>query len=323
MLHITNGESVAIGRTGIGGRVLTWKDVLHEGPTPAGLTLREMSQVRARFVADCGWGSYRKVLHELAARDRTLASFRRHAEVVLWFEHDLFDQLQLIQILDWFGGRKLGATRLSLILVDQYLGRLRPEQLAALFPKRRRVTRAALELAGKAWEAFCSPDPRNIERVLRRETAALPFLKKALRRHLEEFPSSQNGLSRSERQTLEILAQGADIWPRIFVALEKKEEAIFLGDAVFRMYLERLSQCRVPLVTLDGPRVSITRKGWHVLDGATDHVRLNGIDRWLGGVHLSGAEAAWRWDERRKKLASGAPSACGLDLARQHEAAHS
>jgi hypothetical protein len=64
MLHITNGESVTIGMTGIGGRVLAWKDVLHEGPAPAGLTLREMSRVRARFIADCGWASYRKVLDE-------------------------------------------------------------------------------------------------------------------------------------------------------------------------------------------------------------------------------------------------------------------
>ncbi len=30
--------------------------------------------------------------------------------------------------------------------------------------------------------------------------------------------------------------------------------------------------------------------------GEADHVRVNGIDRWLGGVHLCDNEV-WRWDE--------------------------
>jgi hypothetical protein len=39
-----------------------------------------------------------------------------------------------------------------------------------------------------------------------------------------------------------------------------------------------------------------------VLAGEADHVRLNGIDRWLGGVHLEGDEAAWRWDAAAGRL---------------------
>jgi hypothetical protein len=27
---------------------------------------------------------------------------------------------------------------------------------------------------------------------------------------------------------------------------------------------------------------------------------------WLGGVHLEGKEAAWRWDEEKNKLVTGA-----------------
>jgi hypothetical protein len=26
-------------------------------------------------------------------------------------------------------------------------------------------------------------------------------------------------------------------------------------------------------------------------------VRLNGVDRWIGGVHLRGRYPQWRWDE--------------------------
>ena len=48
-------------------------------------------------------------------RDEAIARSHNHEEVVLWFEHDLYDQLQLIQILDWFSHQDLGHTRLSLI----------------------------------------------------------------------------------------------------------------------------------------------------------------------------------------------------------------
>jgi len=42
--------------------------------------------------------------------------------------------------------------------------------------------------------------------------------------------------------------------------------------------------------------------GRAVLEGTADHVRINGIDRWLGGVHLSGTEIRYRWDESAHRL---------------------
>jgi hypothetical protein len=60
MLHITNGDSAAevIRRAGVQGDVLPWRDVLHEGPVPQGLSLEELLGVRARFIAAAGWASF-------------------------------------------------------------------------------------------------------------------------------------------------------------------------------------------------------------------------------------------------------------------------
>src|SRR5205807_2431465 len=95
MLHITNGDSVAgtLRHTGLPGAIVAWKDILHEGPTPAGLSLGQMSQLRAQFLADCALGPYEEVLADFRSRDTTLAQFAAHQEVILWFEHDLYDQL--------------------------------------------------------------------------------------------------------------------------------------------------------------------------------------------------------------------------------------
>jgi hypothetical protein len=94
-----------------------------------------------------------------AERDEAIAHFADHQEVVLWFEHDLFDQLQLMQILDWFSHRILGQTRLALISGDAYLGPMRPEQLVPLFQARHEVNAMELKTTRSECAAFCSPHP--------------------------------------------------------------------------------------------------------------------------------------------------------------------
>src|SRR6267378_3003024 len=125
MLHVTNGSSVSLAATGLGGEVLTWLDVLHEGPVPAGISDDELRRVRGLFL-DSEWPGYASAAADLARRDQTLAA---HDEVVLWFEHDLFDQLQLIQILDRL---RHSRARLSMICTERYLGPMTAEELAEL-----------------------------------------------------------------------------------------------------------------------------------------------------------------------------------------------
>jgi hypothetical protein len=156
-------------------------------------------------------------------------------------------------------------------------------------------------------------------------TLPLPFLAGALTRHLQQFPSTRTGLSRSEAQALSALAGGARRLGDAFIVSEAREERRFLGDTTFALYLETLSRGRVALVTLANgdpivaPRARgdvrafwaraavVTEAGHAVLAGADDRVRLNGIDRWLSGVHLHGAEAAWRWDAARHRRQPAAP----------------
>src|SRR5262249_4476857 len=99
MLHITNGESVTgtFRQVKFPGTYLAWNDVLHDGPVPQTATLDELSDVRAQALAGFGAGDLEKLRAGFAARDRALQDFRKHQDVVLWFEHDLYDQLQLLQ----------------------------------------------------------------------------------------------------------------------------------------------------------------------------------------------------------------------------------
>lgn len=319
MLHVTNGDSAAeaIQATGIDGPILPWRDVLHDGPVPAGLSADQFRSVRADFLAGRGWDARDAILRSLEERDAALADSVRHDEVVLWFEHDLYDQLQLLQVLERLSDRRV---RVSLINPAQYLGMATPEQLRALFALRAPVTDAQRGVAAAAWDAFRSRDPRAIEAVLATDLSPLPHLAAALRRHLAEFPSVRDGLSQSERQALEALADGPLSAIRAFRrAHHDREDPIFLGDASFYALLEGLSPPSGPLVAFeDGSPVRaepsgegqplperaivLTERGRAVLAGREDRVRGAGIDRWLGGVHLTGHEADWRWDADAARL---------------------
>jgi hypothetical protein len=327
MLHITDGESVAgtLRESGLPGEVAIYGDLMYEGPAPAGLTPEAWRESRALFLA----GFIRPTLEEarqyLKACDDALAAFPGHEEVLIWMDHGLSRQLILIKVLDWFSRQDLGAVKLSLICpgnfpdLDRFagLGQLTAGQLVSLSDTRLQVTDAHFDTARDAWNAFTSPDPTAIERFIATDTSAPPFIAAAFRRHLEQFPSLDGGLSRTERQALTILCErglrerGPLPGRQLYGAVQRLEEQIFMGDGSFYRIMAALSACRHPLVEVLGTpqsglrSVTITAAGQDVLDGRSDHIELNGIDQWLGGVHLEGDKAAWRWDRRSSRLVAG------------------
>lgn len=323
ILHVTNGDCAAdpLRESGVPGTVAVTADVLHEGPAPGGLPPERWRKVRARYLAESGYDGYEECLATLTAWDRTIEGYAAYDEVVLWFEHDLFDQLLLLRVLDGFAGRSLGKTELSLICIGEFpgiepfhgLGQLNPRQMASLADKRKRVNEGQKLLAKDAWRAFGAPDPLGIEQILRRDTSHLPFLAGALRRHLEEFPSVKNGLSRNEHQALMGLAAGPATFEDLFHATQRLEERVYLGDSSFLRILQGLAAGSRPLLRLEpgpqgsmrGQKVTLTTTGRDVLEGRDDWVHIHGIDRWLGGVHLQGSDAAWRWDPDAGRLAAG------------------
>lgn len=286
------------------GDILPWRDVLHDGPVPGGLSLAQLGPVRARFLSQIGWDDEARLLHAFKSRDDVVERYDDYESVVLWFEWDLYDQLQLLQLLDFFAG-KLGTRetplRLEMVSVAGYLGNLPPDDFQGLYSQRERVNVAMLSLGQKAWRAVTSSDPRDVAALLKPDTSSLPFLSDALRRFLEELPWTSDGLSRAERQLMEGIASGASSFGDVFQYAAAREARIYCGDASAALYLIRLAGGRAPLVTppTDGvldAELSLTDAGRRVLGREADWIELGGSDRWLGGVHLDGANAAWRWD---------------------------
>lgn len=331
MFHIHNGDVSAetARKSSLHGEHLAWRESLITGPTPAGLSDTEWRSVRARHLSAAYGEEVQECERGLLSQEQALTSFSGHDEVVLWFEHDLFCQLHLVYLLNWFSQRDPGKTTLSLICIGEFpgkenfhgLGELNAEEIASLFPQRREVTKIQLELAASAWRAYCSPDPTNIEKLLQTDTSPLPFLEEALKAHLKRFPSVKNGLGRIENRALELVHGGLTSFIELFPKFSEAEPVYGFGDAQFWLALQRMTATRQPVLTIDGlqsgesrqaltpdfvrkAKLQLTELGESALNGEADFVALNGIDLWLGGVHFNDAQGSWRWDEESRRLVS-------------------
>jgi hypothetical protein len=312
-LHVSNGDATDLPGTGLAERVLYWRDVLHEGPVPA-VGPQQLRRIRATFLRQAGWDDGAEGGDMFAERDRVLAA-NRDGAYVLWFEADLYDQLQIIQILARLAELGVPAQRITLICIGEHagiarfggLGELTAEQLRELPGTNAcaRLTPAALQLATRAWAAFRSPTPDGLRAIAGTRSGELRFLGEAFDRLSREYPATRDGLSLTERRVLAAVADGATAAEAAFVRAAARETRPFLGDSWCFAMMDRMARAPVPLLRAEpadrpveiGTSLSLTDSGARVLAGAADHATLNGVDRWIGGVHLHGRRPPWRWDD--------------------------
>ncbi|WP_214405265.1 DUF1835 domain-containing protein [Pseudonocardia lacus] len=310
-LHVSNGDATEVPGTGLAERVIYWRDALHEGPVPA-VGADELRRTRAAFLSRHAGTDPAGTERELAERDHTLDA-ARDGEYVLWFEADLYDQLQIVQVLARLAELRVPADRITLICIGEHpaiarfggLGELTAAQLRALAATnaRRTLTPAALDLATRAWAAFRAPTPSGLAAIAATRSTDLRFLGEAFDRLGHEYPAHRDGLSLTERRALAAVAGGAPDAGTAFVRAAARETRPFLGDLWFFAIVDRLATAPHPLLDLSdrpvdqGTAVRLTRVGERVLGGEADHVVLNGVDRWVGGVRLLGNDPGWRWDD--------------------------
>lgn len=309
MINLVAGESalMTLRQTSIPGEKFSIDDILMEGPITDGLKT-ELSWIKRAEYLHFPAADY---LSDKGERERILFESLSHDEIVLWFEFDLFCQANLLYYLDWYASRDLETARLTLICPETVpgrrtfrgLGELKAEELESLFPTRSEVAPGQKSVARQAWQAFSSPDPRNIEQFLGTDSSVLPLVAPALRAHLERFPSTANGLGIVAQKTLEVLNEQPLPFHKLFGRVTGTPELFRhgMGDTTLLFYLDTLLSGPSPLVTEERD-FEITATGREVLENKADAVDLNGIDLWYGGVHLT-RDNLFRWDPQKKRLA--------------------
>jgi hypothetical protein len=318
-LIVTNGdEAVARMReAGLEAEFLPWRDVLHDGPVPSGVSWEALSDIRARHLAEVTGLGFDRIRRGFADRDALMRDQDRFSRIELWFEHDLFDQLQLIQVVAILCS--LDRTHeVTLVQARDFLGPMSAAAIKALDGTARPLTAEQFAAATTAWDAFTAPTLERLAAVATADPSPLPCLPAALRRLLAELPAVGSGLGLTQERALSALAEKPHTVAALFKMTQDQEEARFLGDKWFFARLDGLAFCPTPLINglparardcADGPgqpnyrafataTIALTDAGRAALAGSFDHAAENGIDRWLGGTHVT-RDNRWRRDSAR------------------------
>lgn len=299
IVHVCNGDATAdqLSLADLPGDIRVWADALDRGPCLP-VDDAEHYRVRSEYWEARG---HKGAAAELAEWDRGVDEAATAGELILWFEHDLFDQLALIRLLARLALRGM-PEKLTIVSIDRHpevpnflgFGQLQPAHLAELWPRRTPLSKDAIDEAIATWIAFTARDPRALPFLMRR-VKALPFLAGAIERHLEEFPDPTSGLSRSERQLLAAVARGVTGDRALIDAVQSIDPRYPMTDTLLRELMRDFT--KLGLVSDN----AITTIGRQTLAGAVDRVVELGIDTWRGGVQLTKSHA-WRWDSAARRL---------------------
>lgn len=333
-LHIRCGSDLqkTLPAAGFGGAFLEYSNPFCQGRVVDG---PDMVAVRAEFLSRAyELQSFEETRARLEHEEVSLAkAAQAYPRVVLWLEHDSYDQLILIRLLSHFS-RHGSPETLDLIDLNHFpgsvrfigLGQLPPEAIRMLWARRAPVTERQLAQGRAAWTALQASSPTALAEIAASPDAALPNLPGALRRHLQELPSTVNGLGLTEQLILESLDEGARPAGHIFRALLRdKEPRPWLGDLMFWFILRSMTRVKDPVFevtaqnghpgTADDPlagerdwlsphaprELAITDLGRAVLAGRTDWLSLGPPDRWLGGIKVTPGQPCWRWDPEAER----------------------
>ena len=208
-LIVTNGDSAAdlLRAAGLQGTIVPWRDVLHEGPITQ-VNLDASSRERAAFLAVRFRLDPVEITDTFAERDAILHAHSGFEDIELWFEHDLYDQLQLVQVLAFLADAKR-TQGVRLVQADDFLGAQRADTILRFAEHARDVTEADLGLARAVWGDLAAPTPEFVAGRSEMPAGPLPFLRNALTRFLEELPAPENGLGRTEQAILTGIRAGA------------------------------------------------------------------------------------------------------------------
>tara|TARA_R100000005_G_C5002917_1_gene210799 strand:- start:5290 stop:6210 length:921 start_codon:yes stop_codon:yes gene_type:complete len=293
-LHILNGDSTlySLKQSGIEGDTSVWRDVLSDGPVHTAFGALEFWEMRSRFISSffsTSPGDYQeKVIDEF----KKIESFKAYKEIVLWFEYDLFCQVNLMALLHWFQQQDRADVEISLICVGDVngyeklmgLGELPAEMYPDLFEQRRVLSQNDFSFASNAYQAFCSKDPRDLENFILLPSNEFPYLAKAFQAHLKRFPSSKSGLNLIEQEIIRLIESGKDTERGLIGALLKWQEFYGFGDLQYINYLNRMA----PIFQSKEPFKLKANYNSTLIDR----------NYFLGGALVS----EWVWDENNQEI---------------------
>ncbi|MEO1010052.1 MAG: DUF1835 domain-containing protein [Bacteroidota bacterium] len=291
LLHITNGDSFTerLKSLNVKGDIVTWREMLCEGKTETNVGSETFWKTRFEFLHKNYKVSKSWFIEKTLKEYRSLCNHKQQNQIVLWFEYDLFCQINLLAVISWLKAHRKYA-EISLVCsgkeddTDKLYGlnELSNEQLLNLYENKVILTQDDIEYADYIWQLYCSDNPIRLENLSDFADFQFDYLSDAIQAHLKRFPAIKNGLNDVETHILKLSTEHRPKSKRALLSTILQNQGIYgFGDTQFERILSTLK----PLYTGFSP-VRLSKKGKEILEGSTNYysaMRQNN-ETYLGGA---------------------------------------
>ncbi len=290
LLHITNGDSFTqrLDSLKLKGDVITWREMLCEGQTLTNVGSESFWKARFEFLNKNYKVSKSSFIEKTLKEYRSLCNHKQQDQIVLWFEYDLFCQVNMLAVISWLKSHRKYA-EISLVCSGKEddtdnlyaLNDLNDEQLLKLFENKVVLSQDDIEYADYVWQLYCSDNPMRLENLTDFENYKFDYLSDAINAHLHRFPSIKNGLNAMENNILQLSAdQRLNSKKELLGTILRNQSILGFGDSQYDRAISRLK----PLFSSFNP-VKLTQKGKEILEAKTSYYScIQDNDVYLGGA---------------------------------------
>jgi hypothetical protein len=235
-IHILNGDQLAHQLQGASyfQNQLVVREALVVGPVH-GDELEEFWKIRTDFIAS-GYGIAAEVYAQKSIQEiERLQDIPEGSSICLWFEDDLFCQVNLWFILSLLADKPI--LRVFRVFPPDAPAENRwrgyadasPEELEQAYRTKVLFSNQDMGLGKSLWEAYRKHDWAALKNLSRQPYACFSNLEQVCQAQLDRFPSHQL-LGRPEQIIQEILASGIIDFPSLFTEFSKRAGIYGFGD---------------------------------------------------------------------------------------------
>jgi len=246
--HILNGDCLAdqLKETNLNGDYIICREALIDGPIQSG-NLETFWSARAAYIQETYHDNTENYFSRVVPEFLKIRSIPPDAEVCLWFEHDLFCQVNMwfVMSLLYQDGIKRNISRVFPMIHDagdtwKGFGVADAAMLEQAFTQRMLLKDDDLKLGNDLWKAYCAHDFDALKELAAAESKAFKFLPEVCKAHIERFPEEENQMSRPERVLLELIDLSNGDFAEVFTAFSDREGIYGFGDLQVKTIYDHL-----------------------------------------------------------------------------------
>lgn len=212
-LHITNGDDLSemVREMNIPGELITWREMLCEGPVSQNVGGEEFINLRKEFLKESYSITQQEYQDKFISELEKLGAINNYDEIVLWFEFDLFSHMNLLAVIAFLlqNGKKdplslVCSRKLEGELEMVPLSELSEENLEQHYLHRIPLSDDDIETAQYIWDLYCGKNPKRLISEIKKSTN-FEYLASSIRAHIERFPNVKTGLNTLEINVLKLI----------------------------------------------------------------------------------------------------------------------